>query len=180
MIAKNPSSLSSTVKADEKPARGEGKPYGETSSPRWTMLNRFVEETARRLTPGAVTVWLILYKWADVDGSVKMTQDQIAERSPFGTRQVIEHLNTLMEHKCLTMISRGSRNKGPSRYRISSGSTCGIPQPLPDYNMRKPALCNMRNPAHTPERKETPIAALAASAEELRLKTVPNGVGFGI
>ena len=167
------------------------KPHKPARSARWAMLNTFVDESARLLTPGAVTVWLILYRNADAGGLVKMTQSQIAERAPFAKRQAIDHLDTLERLGYLKVISRGSRNKGPSWLRISAVSTCGNPQPKtqlqhagirnlkPILNMRESAHCYMQDPATTTEgiRTKTPDAAKAALAEEGELRTKPVEIG---
>lgn len=174
--------LNSTV-----PATATEKPHKAARSPRWATYNRFMDYAARRLTAGAVVVWAILFRNADVEGLVQMSQDQIAERSPFAKTQTIIHLDTLEKFGYLKVISRGSRNKGPSQLRISAVSTLGNPQPKDPVttigNPQPKAIHNhrvigIRKPdASTEERTRTPTDAFASSAgeEDTRAKSVEIG-----
>lgn len=177
------SSLSSMVPATETPCN---KPR----SPRWAMFNSFVDEGVRHLTTGAVTVWIILYRSADGKGLVRMSQEGIAERAGLSVRHVKRMLTNLHRQGYVTELSRGTRNSGPSRYRIHAVSTGQIrplentPQtgqirPLEDiHNGTDTSPCKGTHMSPSSERIiKTPPSAKAGSAEEGDLRTKPVEIG---
>ena len=183
-----PSSLSSMVPATD--AMSTEKPHKAARSARWAMLNTFTDEVMRNLTPLAANVWLILFRSADGKGLVRMSQEQIAEKVGQSTRQVRRGLTDLRRHGCVEELSRGNRNKGPSRYRIYAGSTgqiCPIER-LSSTGQIRPVEAipnrtdtsyrNRTDMSSSSERIiKTPAAAEAALAgeEDLRAKSVEIG-----
>ena len=104
-----------------------------SKSPRWAMLNAFVDHRMRHLGRAALAVWLVLYRETNREGLSRITVEQIAEKTGLGVSMVKLGLRELRAMKMVVQVSRGNRNKGPSTYRLLPISTVGVPtiEPLP-------------------------------------------------
>lgn len=87
-------------------------------SPRWTMLNAFIDHRQRQLTSSSVRVWLVLFRESKPDGLARVTIAQIAVSAGICTRSVDNGLRELRDKRFVVLVSRGNRNKGPNIYRL--------------------------------------------------------------
>lgn len=121
-------------------------------SPRWTMLNDFIDYGQRHLTSSAVRVWLVLFRETKPDGLARITVEQIAARAGICTRSVDRGLDELRGDRFAVCVSRGTRNKGPSVHRLLPIST------------RHPRRTATRHPRRIPHKGQAHRAPLGASA----------------
>lgn len=90
----------------------------KAGSGRFAVLNRFVDESMRKLDRTAACVWLVLYRDTKRDGTVQTGQTDIARRCDVCVRTVYAALETLRKHGLLTVIRKGRLGSGPTVYRI--------------------------------------------------------------
>ncbi len=88
------------------------------SAGRWAMLNTFADVTARTLPLLAGAVWYQLFRMANSDGRVQLSQAELARRIGKSERATFTALRKLEEAGVLTVVHRGSMNAGPTIYRI--------------------------------------------------------------
>ena len=109
-----------SIERGNTPTRIDPRPNGRRTprSPRWTMLNNFTDYGQRRLIPSGVRVWLVLFRETKPGGLARVTIAQIAATAGISTRAVAYGLHELRDKRFVVLVSRGSRNKGPSIYRL--------------------------------------------------------------
>jgi DNA-binding MarR family transcriptional regulator len=100
-----------------KPAR-DGRPKGEAGD-RFAVLNSFVDFTMAGLTRNEIPVWLILYRDTR-DGSVSVSQGNIARRAGVTARTVRRVLARLAARGLVKILKRGGLQTGPSRYQVTA------------------------------------------------------------
>lgn len=115
---------SAAVAAKRRPASSAPakRRNGKGAATRFAALNVFLDVTtrAKSLTPGAVAVWVVL--WRDTDattGLATAAQQYIADRARVSIETVKRAVKELREKRLLTVVSRGcNRHKQLSTYRI--------------------------------------------------------------
>lgn len=88
------------------------------SAGRWQTLNYFADVTARTLKSTEVAVWLQLFRNTKPDGLVRISQEDLAHRVGKSDRTVWSTLRGLETAGVLTVVHRGSKEAGPSMYRV--------------------------------------------------------------
>lgn len=87
------------------------------ASGRFLMLNQFVDQTMRNLTPAERAVWLCLFRHAR-DGRVRVSQTRIAAQCGLSTRTTKRAIAQLIERTLLRRVVRGTVTHGCSEYKI--------------------------------------------------------------
>ncbi len=81
---------------------------------RWAMLNDFADHHAHGLGVAAVAVWLLLFRHADRDGRVSVSQSRITRALGCHVRTVRRALTKLRRLGLVTVVTPGSRATGPA------------------------------------------------------------------
>jgi CRP-like cAMP-binding protein len=89
-----------------------------TRSGRFTLLNSFVDVTLRELSGAEAKVWLVLFRDAQKDGTVRASQTDIARRSGLTVRAVKKAIRRLKSQGLIQVLRQGRLNVGPSQYRL--------------------------------------------------------------
>jgi hypothetical protein len=84
---------------------------------RWVTLNTFVDRVARHLDDAEQGAWYVLFRWTLADTAEIRLKD-IAARIGKSTRTVSRAVDRLIEVGLLERLKRGTRQGGPSRYRL--------------------------------------------------------------
>ena len=150
-----------------------------SKSPRWAMLNAFVDHGMRHLGRAALAVWLVLYRETNRQGLSRITIEQIAEKAGLSVSSVKNGVGELRAFKMVVQASRGSRNKGPSIYRllpVSTVSPLAIEQPPSTvsplaievgkraFSTASPLPTATASPLPTPQKEQEHRPPLGASA----------------
>lgn len=117
-------------------ARSAGRVAGgrPTSGPksrpdrrRWVTLNTFVDRVARYLDSQEIAVWLVMFRWTQDDhAEIRLTD--IASRVGKSTRAAKRAIDRLLEVGLLERLKRGTRQGGPSRYRLEPDPAVALPR----------------------------------------------------
>lgn len=108
-------------------AKGSGTPDRRADRRRWATLNTFVDRVARHLDDHEVAVWFVVFRWTQDDHAEIRIAD-IAARLGKSTRATIRAVDRLLEVGLLERLKRGSRQGGPSRYRLDPDPAIAIPK----------------------------------------------------
>jgi hypothetical protein len=81
------------------------------------MLNAFVDEGMKLLSPCEAVTWLVFFRDTKPDGIARTAVDDIARRGGIGRRTVLRALTSLERHRMLRTVRKGGLNRGPSSYR---------------------------------------------------------------
>jgi hypothetical protein len=84
---------------------------------RWLTLNTFVDRVARHLDPHEVAVWVVVFRWTQ-DDTADIRIADIASRTGKSTRTVQRAVDRLVDVGLLERLRRGTRQGGPTRYRL--------------------------------------------------------------
>ena len=142
----------------------------QPKSPRWAMLNAFVDHQMRNLSRAAVVVWWVLFRETNNQGLSRITIEQIGEKAGISVGRVSIGLRELRALKMVVQVSRGNRNKGPSIHRLLPVSTCR-PRDVED-GKRTFSTCRQRETAtyrqrETPQKEQEHRPPLGASAVQV-------------
>src|SRR4051794_11015443 len=94
-----------------------------TSKLRFQRLNAFVDigMTAADLTPAAMVVWFVLYRFVDAKtGLATVATDTIRERTGFNRKTVTRALSCLKKANLVKIKRSGGINRGATSYLIRS------------------------------------------------------------
>jgi hypothetical protein len=97
---------------------------------RWKTLNTFVDRVARHLQTHEVAVWLVMFRWTQDDHAEIRIAD-IAGRVGKSTRAVQRAIDRLLKVGLLERLKRGTRQGGPSRYRLEPDPEVALPKLAP-------------------------------------------------
>jgi predicted transcriptional regulator len=109
------------------------KPTGRSTSKsrgdrgRWVTLNTFVDRVARHLDDHEVAVWFVVFRWTQ-DDHAEIRMADIAGRLGKSTRAVQRAVDRLLEVGLLERLKRGTRQGGPSRYRLEPDPSVALPR----------------------------------------------------
>lgn len=96
-------------------ARARAQPSPRTGR-WWGWLCGFVANMDR-LSPAAHGVWLALFRFS-VDGESQIGIDQITKVTGIGVATVRRMLRELIGKGFISVVKRGGRNRGTTRYRL--------------------------------------------------------------
>jgi hypothetical protein len=87
---------------------------------RFVTLNAFVDFglVGAKLTPAGALVWIVLYRFANPDGTVTVSADRIQACTGLSMKTVFRALKDLKAKGLVKVIARGGINRGASKYRI--------------------------------------------------------------
>ena len=149
-------------------------------SPRWAMLNTFVDHQMRNLSRAAQGVWWVLYRETNNQGLARITIEQIGEKAGIGVSMVKVGLGELRALNMLVRVSRGSRNKGPSIYRLLPVSTVGPPATKEPFSTAGRATTKARKrPSITAGVPATATAGVPAIPQKEQEPGPPLGASAG-
>lgn len=80
-------------------------------------LNRFLDTTARELTPAAALVWVTLLR-DERGGTARTAVTHLARRCGLSDRTVKRHLAVLKKRGLVEVVIPGARGAGPTEYRL--------------------------------------------------------------
>lgn len=108
-----------TAMAPPAPAR-HGDPRAKAKSrQRFATFNSFVDAVGRYLHPSDREVWHVLFRFADAEtNAAEVRLADIACRLGCHTRTVARSVDRLIDAGLVERLKRGTRQGGPSRYRI--------------------------------------------------------------
>lgn len=83
------------------------------------MLNAMVDHGSRTVSPTAVAVWLVLFRFVDArTGTAKVAHAAIAERLGLHRATVTRTIRELEAAGLARTVRQGGWQRGPSTYRI--------------------------------------------------------------
>lgn len=116
---------------------------------RWVTLNTFVDRVARHLDAHEVAVWLVVFRWTQDDHAELRIAD-IAARLGKSCRAVQRAIDRLLDAGLLERMKRGTRQGGPSRYRLEPDPAVALPRLATDAGSQHDAGDVLRaGPKHT-------------------------------
>lgn len=130
------------------PGKSSRRREDSTSRPdrrRWVTLNTFVDRVARHLDAHEVAVWLVLFRWTQ-DDHAEIRLEDIAGRVGKSTRAVSRAVDRLLEVGLIERLKRGTRQGGPSRYRLEPDPAAALPK-LTDGRESQPDAGDTLRPA---------------------------------
>jgi hypothetical protein len=92
-----------------------GKPAGDSG--RWATLNAFVDASMVDMTRVEALAWIILFRDAR-NGTVCTGMSDIARRAGCSKRAVVDAVGSLVAKGLLSVVRKGRKNSGPSRYTV--------------------------------------------------------------
>ncbi len=93
-------------------------PRAKKPSPRWTMLNLFVDAGQRLVGAAAGRAWVTLFRFASEAGRVRRSQASLAALMNVSTRAVRDALAELRSAGLLQVDRHGGKFRGPNSYRL--------------------------------------------------------------
>ena len=93
------------------------KPTEHTRN-RFAEVNAFVDVALRELEGTSAKVWLILWRDTKPNGSAATSQQDLARRAGVSVRTIYTALKNLESAGLLTVVRRGSIDRGSSVYRV--------------------------------------------------------------
>lgn len=107
--------------------KGTGQGKKERDRRRWVTLNTFVDRVARHLEPIEAAVWLVMFRFTQ-DDTAEVRVADIAARIGKTARSVQRAIDMLTDAGLIERIKRGTRQGGPSRYRLEPDPAATIPR----------------------------------------------------
>ena len=117
---------------------------------RWATFNTFVDRVARHLDAAEASVWYVIFRWTQ-DDTAEIRLSDIAARVGKSTRSVQRAVDRLIEVGLLERLKRGTRQGGPSRYRLESDPAIAIPTIQSRQSAQRDAGVRLKQP---PEHKK--------------------------
>lgn len=96
---------------------------------RFTVLNRFIDESVRLLTNAEAATWFVLFRNVKPNGLACMAHSQIAEKLGCDRRTVARALKKLEAKGLITVVKRGGLNRGSNVYRVHATPRRVTPTP---------------------------------------------------
>jgi hypothetical protein len=119
---------SSSSAAADGPAHPTATNSAQKSRTRFNTLNTFVDAVGRYLPPSDREVWHVLFRFADGATNIaEVRHADIAPRLGFHTRTVKRSIDRLIACGLLERLKRGTRQGGPSRYRLDPEPSRHLP-----------------------------------------------------
>ncbi|MDC0935897.1 helix-turn-helix domain-containing protein [Pirellulales bacterium] len=98
---------------------------------RFQTVNVFVDQSARLVSPKAVSTWLVLWRETKSNGLATIAHSQIAERLGVTARTVRRAARELETAGLITVVARGGLQNGgqSSTYRVNAKPKKPTPKP---------------------------------------------------
>ena len=103
---------------------------------RWVTLNTFVDRVARHLDTHEVAAWFVVFRWTQ-DNHAEIRIADIAARLGKSTRATTRAVDRLLEVGLLERLKRGTRQGGPSRYRLEPDPEVALPKLAPERDSQR-------------------------------------------
>ncbi len=116
---------------------------------RWRTLNTFVDRVARHLDDAEQAVWFVVFRFTQDDAAEVRIQD-IAGRVGKSARTVQRAVDRLIEVGLLERLKRGTRQGGPSRYRLEPDPSIALPRLQADSTPQRDTGDTLK---HTPKHR---------------------------
>lgn len=87
-------------------------------TPRFPVINGFVDFSLKDLRGADIAVWLVLWRDTKRDGIARTSQADLAKRAGLNERTVRRALKKLTKAGLVDVVHRGGVSYGPSRYRV--------------------------------------------------------------
>jgi DNA-binding transcriptional ArsR family regulator len=140
------SAVEAAVKAATKRSKAEPGRRGDRG--RWVTLNTFVDRVARHLEAHEIAVWFVVFRWTQDDHAEIRIAD-IAGRVGKSDRSVQRAVDRLLEVGLLERLKRGTRQGGPSRYRLEPDPSVALPKLSPGTGSQPDTCVTLkRTPKH--------------------------------
>ena len=98
----------------------------EAAAGRFQVLNAFVDQWRRMVSPSALAVWLVLYRETKPDGLAQISHNQIADLIGLKRRATINATQELVEKGLVDIVKRGSaKTHEATKYKITTPPTGG-------------------------------------------------------
>lgn len=97
---------------------------------RWLTFNTFVDRVARHLELHEQAVWMVIYRVAQ-DDTAEVGVEDIATKINRSTRTVKRAVDRLVEVGLLERLRRGTKQSGPTRYRLEADPAVALPKLAP-------------------------------------------------
>ncbi len=94
---------------------------------RWVTFNTFVDRVARHLDDAEAAVWFVIFRWTQ-DDTADIRISDIAARIGKSTRSVQRAVDRLAGVGLIERLKRGTRQGGPSRYRLDPDPAAALPK----------------------------------------------------
>jgi len=116
----------------------------------WGVLSGFVDSELCKISPAAATVWLVMFRNSK-RGYVCESHEQIASFTGMTDRHVRRCIAELTKAGLVSLLSKGNRAKGPSRYTLN---TTGQIRPVEHHHYRtRMSDCYRTGMSYTPMNK---------------------------
>jgi hypothetical protein len=89
---------------------------------RFLVLNEFVDVTMRNLCDAAAKAWFVLYRDTKPNGLAKVGLSDLATRMGCSGATAKRAIRELKRRGLVSVVTQGSPGRGPSEYRLGTGS----------------------------------------------------------
>lgn len=115
---------------------------------RWLTFNTFVDRVARHLELHEQAVWMVIYRAVQHD-TAEVSVEDIAAKINRSTRTVKRAVDRLVEVGLLERLRRGTKQSGPTRYRLDANPAVALPKLAPTTStQRDTGVTLKRHPKH--------------------------------
>ena len=97
---------------------------------RWLTFNTFVDRVARHLELHEQAVWMVIYRTVQ-DDTAEIGVEDIATKINRSTRTVKRAVDRLVAVGLLERLRRGTKQSGPTRYRLEADPAVALPRLTP-------------------------------------------------
>lgn len=97
---------------------------------RWLTFNTFVDRVARHLELHEQAVWMVIYR-AVQDDTAEIGVEDIATKINRSARTVKRAVDRLVAVGLLERLRRGTKQSGPTRYRLEADPAVALPRLTP-------------------------------------------------
>lgn len=138
-------------------AAAKGDPSAKAKSrQRFATFNSFVDAVGRYLHPSDREVWHVLFRFADAEtNAAEVRLADIACRLGCHTRTVARSVKRLIKAGLVERLKRGTRQGGPSRYRIDPQPGLRVEPLRAAWQRRQPATTGKPAKPRQPVRRSS-------------------------
>ena len=141
---------SSSSTAADRRAHPTATNAAQKSRTRFNTFNTFVDAVGRYLAPSDREVWHVVFRFADAATDIaEVRHADIAARLGFHTRTVKRSIDRLITHGLVERLKRGTRQGGPSRYRLDPEPKRHLPAIQVNGVAKRPARRRPTQPARS-------------------------------
>jgi len=115
---------------------------------RWLTFNTFVDRVARHLELHEQAVWMVIYRTVQ-DDTAEIGVEDIATKINRSTRTVKRAVDRLVAVGLLERLRRGTKQSGPTRYRLEADPAVALPRLAPATDSQRDTSDTLkRTPKH--------------------------------